>query len=451
MNHRLLHRLDSPQAASILASLYGPEELASARYRYTSLIKGLCALVSQEDPEQAMEKAPHIRVFTAPGRTELGGNHTDHNHGKILAASIQLDVVALVLPRSDKQALFRSTGYPDVRIDLSDLSPRAAEQGTAKALLRGVAGELAAQGLALGGFTANADSTVFAGSGLSSSAAIAVLFGTIFDHLYGKGTRSALELAKIGQKAENTYFGKPSGLMDQTACAYGGGVLIDFEHEPDPNIQPIHLDMESLGLCLCVVHTRGNHADLTAEYAAIPQEMKAVARFFGKSVLRELDQETLLTHTEAIRKTLGDRPFLRALHFFHENQRVDAMQEALERAKTLSGTAGSAALMRYLRLVNESGDSSWKLLQNLYAPQNPKDQGLPLALALTRAFFETPGKPKPWLWACRVHGGGFAGTIQAYIPLEYLDSYKTLMESVFGPGAFTPLRIRPQGAVELVF
>ncbi|MDR3115627.1 MAG: galactokinase [Treponema sp.] len=449
MQERLYHRLDSPQAASLLASLYGQGALESSRYRYKSLITGLCALVSQEVPEQAGEKASPFRFFTAPGRTELGGNHTDHNHGKILAASIQLDVVALVLPRADKQVLFRSTGYPDVRIDLSDLSPRSSEQGSTEALLRGVAGELAAQGLPLGGFTAYADSTVFAGSGLSSSAAIEVLFGTIFDHLYGEGNRSALELAKIGQKAENIYFGKPSGLMDQTACAYGGGVLIDFEHEQDPQVQPIHLDMESLGLCLCVVHTRGNHADLTPEYAAIPQEMQAVARFFGKSVLRELTGETLLAHTEAIRKTLGDRPFLRALHFFEENRRVEAMQEVLERAKTRSGTARSAALMRYLRLVNESGDSSWKLLQNLYVPHNPRDQGLPLALALTRSFFETPGKTK--FWACRVHGGGFAGTIQAYIPLEYLDAYKTLMESVFGPGALTPLKIRSRGAVELVF
>jgi galactokinase len=451
MKERLLQRLDSPQAASLLASLYGPGEYESARYRYTSLIKGIWDLVSQEDPEQAMDKAAKIRFFTAPGRTELGGNHTDHNQGKILAASIHLDVVALVLPRTDKQVLFRSTGYPDVRIDLSDLSPRASEQGTTEALLRGVAGELAAQGLALRGFTAHADSTVFAGSGLSSSAAIEVLFGTIFDHLYGEGTRSALELARIGQKAENSYFGKPSGLMDQTACAYGGGVLIDFEHEQDPKVQPIHLDMESFGLCLCVVHTRGNHADLTPAYAAIPQEMKAVARFFGKSVLRELDRETLLAHTEAIRKAVGDRPFLRALHFFHENQRVNAMQEALERAAALSGTARSTALMRYLRLVNESGDSSWKLVQNLYVPENIKDQGLPLALALTQAFFETPGKTTSPLWACRVHGGGFAGTIQAYIPLEHLDAYKTLMESVFGPGALTPLRIRSKGAVELVF
>ncbi|MDR2393399.1 MAG: galactokinase [Treponema sp.] len=450
MNERLLHRLDSPQATAILASLYGPGELESARYRYKFLIQGIRDVVSQEHPKQAWEKTA-IRCFTAPGRTELGGNHTDHNHGKILAAAIQLDAVACVLPRTDKQVLFRSTGYPDVQIDLSDLSPRAAEQGTTQALLRGVAGELATQGLAVGGFTANADSMVFAGSGLSSSAAMEVLFGTIFDHLYGEGTRSALELAKIGQKAENIYFGKPSGLMDQIACAYGGAVLIDFEDEQNPHVKPIHLDMESFGLCLCVIHTQGNHTDLTSAYATIPQEMKAVARIFGKSVLRELDVQTLLAHTEAIRKRVGDRGFLRALHFFHENQRVEAMQKALESATTLLGTARSAALMQYLRLVNESGDSSWKLLQNLYDPENPQDQGLPLALALTRAFFETPGRTKLHHWACRVHGGGFAGTIQAYIPFEDLDSYKTLMESVFGPRACTALKIRPLGATEVVF
>jgi galactokinase len=443
--------LDSPQASSVLAALYGPGELASARYRYKSLLQGLCTLASlEEHPKQAGEKAG-IRCFTAPGRTELGGNHTDHNRGKILAAAIHLDAVAFVLPRADKRVLFRSTGYPDVQIDLSDLSPRPGEQGSTEALLRGVAGELAAQGLAVGGFTACADSTVFAGSGLSSSAAMEVLFATIFDHLYGEGTRSALDLAKIGQKAENTYFGKPSGLMDQTACAYGGAVLIDFEDEQEPKVTPIHLDMESFGVRLCVLHTQGTHADLTSAYAAIPQEMKAVARFFGKSVLRELDEETLLAHTNAIRKRVGDRGFLRALHFFHENQRVDAMQKALESAAALFGTARSAALREYLRLVNESGDSSWKLVQNLYNPENPQDQELPLALTLTRAFFETPGKPKPPLWACRVHGGGFAGTIQAYIPLEDLDSYKTLMESVFGPGALSPLNIRYRGAAELVF
>ncbi|MDR2398182.1 MAG: galactokinase [Spirochaetaceae bacterium] len=449
MNEALRRRLESPQAAALLRSLYGPGELESAKRRYASLITGMVDLVSQEHPELAADKVDTVRFFTAPGRTELGGNHTDHNHGKVLAASIQLDAVALVLPRDDTQALFRSTGYPDVRIDLADLSPRAAEEGTTEALLRGVAGTLAAEGLKLRGFTAQADSTVFAGSGLSSSAAMEVLFAAILDHLYGEGKRSALELAKIGQKAENAYFGKPSGLMDQTACAYGGGVLIDFEHEQQPHIQSVHLDMESCGLCLCVVHTRGSHADLTPAYAAIPQEMKAVARFFGKPVLRELDRGTLLAHTQAVRKKAGDRAFLRALHFFDENQRVDAMGAALEKVQVLSGAERTAALMQYLSLVTASGDSSWKLLQNLSVPQEPQDQGLPLALALTRSFFEIPGTPDTRLWAARVHGGGFAGTIQAYIPLEDLDAYRALMESVFGPGALTPLRIRSQGAVEL--
>ncbi|MDR1301734.1 MAG: galactokinase [Treponema sp.] len=452
MYERVHNQLNSPHAASVLTALYGPGEIEAVRHRYESLIEGFYALISQEKSEQPQGKVAKPRFFTAPGRTELGGNHTDHNHGKVLAAAVQLDVAALVLPRTDKQVRLRSTGYPDLRIDLADLSPRLDEQGTTAALVRGVAGELAAQGCAVGGFTANVDSTVFIGSGLSSSAAIEILLAAIFDHLYGGGTRSALELAKIGQKAENTYFGKPSGLMDQAACAYGGVVLIDFKDEPEPQVKPIHLDLESSGLCLCVIHTRGSHADLTPEYAAIPREMKAVACFFGKSVLRELDKETLVAHAAAVRQAVGDRAFLRSLHFFHENHRVDAMQEALERVDTFSNTDGKAAMLRYLRLVNESGDSSWELLQNLYTPHDPGSQGLPLALALTRDFFQTVETTrKTSLWACRVHGGGFAGTIQVYIPLEYLDAYKTMIESVFGPGALTPLKIRHQGAGELRF
>ncbi|MDR1957253.1 MAG: galactokinase [Treponema sp.] len=452
MYEQWLNRLDSPDAASRLGAHYGSEGLVAARRRYQSLITGLRALVPPMRPEQ-QESAAQIRFFTAPGRTELGGNHTDHNHGKVLAGSVQLDVAAAVLPREDKQVIFRSTGYPDVRIDLADLSPRTSERGTTEALVRGVAAELAAQGLAVGGFTANADSTVLPGSGLSSSAAVEVLFGAIFDQLYGEGTRSALELAKIGQKAENAYFGKPSGLMDQIACAYGGAVLIDFADEQEPNVKPVRIDLESSGLCLGVVNTRGSHADLTPEYAAIPEEMKAVARFFGKSVLRELDRETLVARAESVRKAAGDRAFLRALHFFNENHRVDGMHIALEQADAASGEARSAALKQYLRRVNESGDSSWELLQNLYTPHDPREQGLALALTLTRAFFDflkKPGKAPVPLWACRVHGGGFAGTIQVYIPREYQDSYRVALESVFGPGAFTPLRIRPLGVATWV-
>jgi galactokinase len=299
----------------------------------------------------------------------------------------------------------------------------------------------------VGGFSANAASTVLPGSGLSSSAAVEVLFGRIFDSLYGGGARSALELARIGQIAENTYFGKPCGLMDQTACASGGAVAIDFEDSAHPRVQQINFDLASAGYALCVVDTRGSHADLTEDYAAIPAEMKAVAAFFGKSVLRELDPKDVLTHAAEIRKAAGDRALLRAIHFFAENDRVDAMLAALERAKAATGKARQRAIFDYLGLVDQSGDSSWELLQNIYSPKNSGAQGIALALAISRDFIETAGI----VGACRVHGGGFAGTIQAYIPLDCLDAYTARMEGVFGAGTVTPLRIRPVGAAELRF
>jgi galactokinase len=296
----------------------------------------------------------------------------------------------------------------------------------------------------VGGFSANAASTVLPGSGLSSSAAVEVLFGRIFDNLYGGGKRPALELAQIGQIAENTYFGKPCGLMDQIACACGGAVAIDF-NDPLPSVQQINFDLEAAGYALCVVDTHGSHADLTEEYAAIPAEMKAVAAFFGKQVLREVDPTEIPAHAAGIRKAAGDRALLRALHFCNENKRVDAMRAALE---LLAAKSPAQAVSDFLDLVNQSGDSSWELLQNIYAPKHPAEQGIGTALAITRSFIETETSG---LGACRVHGGGFAGTIQAYIPLERLSAYTARMEGVFGAGAVTPIRIRPVGAVELMF
>jgi galactokinase len=401
------------------------------------------------------ETAGDLRLFTAPGRTELGGNHTDHNQGKVLAASIQLDQAAVTAPRNDRIVVFRSTGYPDAVVDLRDRSastpvePVPEEKGTTEALIRGIAAEFERRGTGVRGFTANAASAVLPGSGLSSSAALEVLIGRIFDNLYGEGKRSALELAQIGQKAENVFFGKPSGLMDQAACAFGGAVAIDFRDAEAPQVSTIAFDPASAGFALCVVDTRGSHADLTDDYAAIPQEMKAVARFFGKTVLRELDWETVLSRTSEIRKALGDRALLRARHFFRENQRVEAMRHILEKTNSGAGplsleqeSVGQKSLGRFLALVNESGDSSWELLQNIFAPHKPREQGIALALALTRDFIAGNG-------ACRVHGGGFAGTIQAYIPLNAVSAYRDTMEAVFGPGAVTELRIRPVGAVEL--
>jgi galactokinase len=443
----VLNALNGSRAAEIFASLYGPENIEAARRRYAGLIE---AMLSEDFPEAAGE----LRIFTAPGRTELGGNHTDHNRGRVLAASIQLDAVAAAGRRDDRLVFFRSAGFPDVRVNLAgpdgtpDLSPRAEEQGTTEALVRGIAAEFAARGVAVGGFTANAASTVLQGSGLSSSAAVEVLFAKIFDCLYGGGKLDAMELARIGQKAENIHFGKPSGLMDQAASASGGAVAIDFADPAAPLSRSIEFDPLSAGFILCVVNTRGSHADLTPDYAAIPREMNAAARYFGKTFLRETDLPAILAHAADIRKAAGDRALLRAIHFFNENRRAGAMADILEELAAAAGPAEQQRLMeRYLDLVNESGDSSWQLLQNIYSPANPLEQGISVGLAVTKELF----REHRLRAACRVHGGGFAGTIQAYIPAGFFEEYQMRMEAVFGPGAVTALRIRPVGAAELVF
>ena len=442
----LLDRINTPKAAELFSSLYGAESVDAARLRYGHLIEGLMDFPGEEFPETAGE----LRVFSVPGRSELGGNHTDHNRGKVLAASIQLDAVAIAAPRPDMQVLFRSKGHPDVKVDISDFSVMKEEKGKTEALVRGIAAELAARKLPLRGFTANAENLVLCGSGLSSSAVVEVLIGKIFDSLYGGGKTNALELAKIGQKAENVYFEKPCGLMDQTACATGGAVAIDFEDPDNPRVREIGFDPASAGFALCIVNTKGSHADLTADYAAIPTEMKAAALFFGKPVLRELDERTFFSRLPDLRGAVGDRAILRAMHFFSENRRVDAMLAALEemasfQAESVSPEKKGMAMDKFLALVRESGDSSWELLQNIYSNKKPIEQGVGLALAITKNFLASDKG------ACRVHGGGFAGTIQAYIPMERLIDYRNLMEGIFGIGALTVLKIRPLGAIELDF
>jgi galactokinase len=448
----LLDFINSPGGEKIFTPLYGKDGIAEARRRYGELVEGMLKFAAKpargplgfstnKPVREFPETAGDLRLFTAPGRTELGGNHTDHNQGKVLAASIRLDQAAVVAPRNDRIVVFRSVGYPDVVVDLDNQAYSGAlpevdpaEKGTTEALVRGIAWEFERRGIRVRGFTANAASTVLPGSGLSSSAAIEVLIGKIFDNLYGEGKCSALELAQIGKKAENVFFGKPCGLMDQTACASGGVVAIDFQDQDAPQVANIAFDPAAAGYALCVVDTRGSHADLTNDYAAIPGEMKQVAAFFGKSVLRELDKETVMEKAGKIRKALGDRALLRSLHFFDENRRLDAMKTVLENREPLE---------RYLELVNESGNSSWELLQNIYPPHKPGEQGIALALAISRDFIAGKG-------ACRVHGGGFAGTIQAYIPLHSMPAYRAKMEAVFGPGVVTELRIRSAGAVELI-
>ena len=441
----LLEKINSKRASEIFCELYGENEVDTARERYASLIEKM-------SKDEGFSEDLHI--FSAPGRTELAGNHTDHNRGKVLAASVQLDSVAVVRKRDDDAVFFRSAGFPDVKIKLSDSSgapdfqPKPEKKGTTEALVRGIAGELNRRGCNVGGFSANADSTVPAGSGLSSSAAIEALLCRIFDSLYGEGKRSSLEIAQIGQIAENAYFGKPCGLMDQIACSFGGAVAIDFAEYGAPVVKQINFDLTAMGYALCVVNTGGSHADLTADYASIPSEMKSVAAFFGKSVLGELDKETVLNRAAELRSSLGDRALLRALHFFDENARVEAMTAALtEMGNAPTAEAKQQALNLYLDLANESGDSSWELLQNVYCAQQPESQGIAAALALTKDFL----RKQKLRGACRVHGGGFAGTIQAFLPQDAMAAYHAHIERVFGEGSLTILRIRPVGAVELVF
>ena len=458
-------KINSKHAAEIFAALYGESNVESARLRYSTLAAGMYKFPEAE----LCNTDGNLRIFTAPGRTELAGNHTDHNNGKVLAAAIQLDCAAVVQKRNDNTVFLRSAGFPDVKVKLTDsngapdLLPKPEETGTTAALARGIAAGLnqkyRAAGFAAGGFSANAASGVLPGSGLSSSAAVEVLICCIFDSLYGGGKLSALEIAQISRTAENNYFGKPCGLMDQTACAAGDAVAIDFADITKPLIKQINFDPGSAGYVLCVVNTGGSHADLTDDYASIPSEMKSIAAFFGKSVLREIDKETVLCAAAEIRKAPsipgGDRALLRALHFFDENARVDAMTKALlemENADTGASVidckaAKKEAFYRYLKLVNESADSSWKLLQNVYSADSPASQGITTALALTKDFLNK----RSLRGAGRVHGGGFAGTIQVYIPLDVLNVYTDCIEAVFGKGSVTPLQIRSTGAAELLF
>jgi len=434
--NELLEWLNGLECMRLFESLYGSDAVERERQRYASLVDGM-------SPQAGFPAvAGNLRVFSAPGRTELGGNHTDHNRGRVLAASIQMDAVAVVSPRNDRRVFFRSTGFPDVNVNLDDgegrpdLLPKQGETGTTEALIRGIAAEFSKRGT-IGGFSANASSTVLQGSGLSSSAALEVLVAKIFDSLYQGGKSSALELARISQKAENDFFGKPCGLMDQAASACGGTAFIDFADPDSVLLKKIHFDPLAFGYALCVVNTRGSHANLTPDYAAIPKEMGDVARFFGKKFLRELELSRVLAAAPEIRKSAGDRALLRAIHFFNEDRRAAEMSALLGRAWE--------PMPQFLNYVNESGDSSWELLQNIYSPDDPRGQGLSLALAVSREFFRARGMKA----ACRVHGGGFAGTIQAYVPVDAVEDYKAQMEALFGAGALSQLRIRQVGAIEL--
>lgn len=370
--------------------------------------------------------------FSAPGRTEIGGNHTDHQHGCVLAAAVDLETVATVWPDDTNQIRVQSEGYPEMVVDLSDLSVREEERNTTAALVRGVASAFSQRGAKLSGFRAQVRSTVLPGSGLSSSAAFEVLMGTILNELFFDKKLSAIEIAQIGQYAENVYFGKPCGLMDQMASSVGGMVYIDFEDPANPVVQKLDFDFRKAGYALCIVDSGADHADLTEEYAAITGELKAVCRFFGKEYLRQIPEEEFMAALPALRKKVFDRAVLRAVHIYRENDRVDAQINALKRGD----------LDAFFRLVTASGRSSWMYLQNVNPANAVKNQPVAFALALCDMLLNGKG-------AFRVHGGGFAGTVQAFVPLDMLEAFKKAIEENLGEGSCHVLNVRPYGGIQL--
>ena len=372
------------------------------------------------------------RYFSAPGRTEIGGNHTDHQRGRVLAGAVNLDTVAAVKCNGTNTIRIQSKGYPISVVDLSNLSPVESEINSTPALIRGVAARFAQLGCKVEGFDAYCESTVLPGSGLSSSAAFEVLIGTIVNHLFFEGKVSQPEIAMIGQYAENVFFGKPCGLMDQMASAVGNLVTIDFFDKENPVIEPVNFDFASCGHALCIIDSGADHADLTDEYAAIPGEIKAVAACFGKEVLTQIDEADFYAKIPELRKACGDRAVMRCIHFYQENARVPHQVAALREGN----------FDKFLSLVKQSGYSSWMYLQNVIPAGYKAHQDVAVALGLAEHFLQGRG-------AYRVHGGGFAGTIQAFVPFDLLDAFVAGMDSALGEGACHVLSIRPQGGVEM--
>ena len=401
----------------VYPSLYGKNyDESEMDRRFQSLIDKHKELFDRDD----------VMLFSAAGRSEIAGNHTDHNLGLVIGATINLDTIACVSKREDSRVIIASEGFPVVDVDISDLGIKEEEKNTTESLIRGIAKAFKDRGIALGGYQANTSTRVLKGSGLSSSAAIEVLAAEIFNNIYASDSLDPVELAKIGQYAENVYFGKPSGLLDQISCAHGGIVGIDFKDPSNPVITPLDVDFEEHGYELVITDTKGNHADLTGEYASVPPEMRMVASYFGKKNLREVEYSDFINNIKSIREKLkNDRAILRAYHFFKENERVSLMLDELK----------DESIDTFLMLVEESGNSSFKYLQNVYPSSSPSEQGLSLALALSEDVLEGEG-------ASRVHGGGFAGTIQAYVPDYMVSKYIQRMESVFGKGCSVCIAIR---------
>ncbi|MBE6855836.1 MAG: galactokinase [Ruminococcus sp.] len=420
-----IEKIQAGELDEQLKKLYGnsKEALDRQRARYIEATEEFAKLFPQHE---------EIHIYSAPGRTEVGGNHTDHQHGCVFAGAVNLDVIAVVAFHNEGIIRLKSSGYPQDNVELSDLSVHSDETGKSASIIRGIASKFTEMGAEIGGFDAYTTSDVLSGSGLSSSASFEVLVGTIIDKHYNAGKAGAVEIAKIGQYAENVYFGKGSGLMDQMVSSVGGFVFIDFEDTADPVIKAHSFDFEKAGYKLCITDTKGSHSDLTDDYVSVPTEMKSVAKQFGKEYLRAVDENEFYEKLPQLRENCTDRALMRASHFFSENKRAMYEAQALEKGD----------INEFLALVNRSGDSSANLLQNLYSCKNPQQQAIPLAIMLSKRVLAESG-------AVRVHGGGFAGTIQAFVPVEKAEEYSTAMNSLFGEGSCHILRIRPVGGIEI--
>jgi galactokinase len=411
---------------SSFKSLYGndPAILQKQALRYEGILNKYRSTFQNEE----------VELFSSPGRTEIGGNHTDHNHGIVLAGAVNLDNIAVASGNNSNTISILSVGYPQFDVDLSDLKPNKKEYFSSASIVRGICARMKELGYNIGGFDAVIDGEVPKGSGLSSSASFEVLIGTILSCLFNGSKLDPITIAVIGQYAENNYFGKPCGLMDQTACAVGGFITIDFEDPSMPVVKKVDFDFTSTGFALVITDTGGNHADLNDEYASLPLEMKSVARHLDANVLREVTLERIIDAIPELRKNTGDRAILRAYHFQTDNQRVVKQVEALEQNNFL----------KFLQLVIDSGYSSFMYNQNIYPVSNVKEQGVSLALVLSKMILKGRG-------AWRVHGGGFAGTIQAFVPKHLLQKYIMMLEHVFGEGACKKLFIRDKGSVRVEF
>ena len=421
----LLRELEQGGLPERLEPVYG-KDAPSAAYRLRELMLEYGETFPCSDDAETL-------LFSTPGRTELGGNHTDHQHGHGLAASVNLDTIACVVPNNSQTIRIKSRHHRLAEVDLSDLSVKKEETGNSVSLLRGVAARLTQLGYTMGGFDAYTTTRVLRGSGLSSSAAFEVLTATIMNQLFCGGALSSTELAKVGQYAENVYFGKPCGLMDQMACATGGVIVIDFKDPDNPDLRRVQVDLSRFGHALCIIDTRASHADLTADYAAITQEMRQVAACFGREILRDVSFDQFRESLATVRATCGDRAALRAYHFFRDDQRVLLECDDLEKGD----------FDTFLHHVRQSGRSSFMYLQNVSNYRESRSQPVALLLALAEDLLEGRG-------ACRVHGGGFAGTIQAFVPLDILSSFVAGMEAVAGQGACHVLSFRNVGSVPLV-